>query len=161
MSWLSRMVSLARQRPGADQALGCARSRFCGVSAFQVAILRACLKCDRGRDRDRLCQQSAGSPLRSNPAGGFPLIGPPAIRSVPRTGALVSRTAPASAGKIRFLPREARVPPDFTAPAPCVGSPSGRRSCCALPCSAQPKSMGAFRTVRSVEAFATGGSEEG
>ena len=53
--------------------------------------------------------------------------------------------------------RVARVPPDFTAPAPCVGPPSGRRSCCALPCSAQPKSTGAFRTVRSVEVFATGG----
>lgn len=36
-------------------------------------------------------------------------------------------------GEIRFLPRQARAPPNFTAPAPCVRSPSGRSPGCAHP----------------------------
>ncbi|UWQ28328.1 integrase core domain-containing protein [Leisingera sp. M523] len=34
-------------------------------------------------------------------------------------------------GEIRFLPRQARAPPNSTVPAPCVRSPSGRSPGCA------------------------------
>ena len=55
-------------------------------------------------------------------------LGPPAIRLSIRTRALVPLRVSLH-GEIRFLPRaSARVPPNFTAPAPCVRSPSGRRS---------------------------------
>lgn len=52
------------------------------------------------KNRDRLCQQSAGPPLRSNPTGSFlNLRDQPAIRPSSRTGAQVSRAPPASPQK--------------------------------------------------------------
>ena len=151
-------MGLARQRSGADQALGCARSRVARVSA-NSGNDPSCMSQVRSRARPRslvpaVSRVSAtlkpgwqvSNPEFRLPSGRHPEQG---LRCrVPRQP-LLEKSGSSHA--------VARVPPDFTAPAPCVGSPSGRRRAAALPCSAQPKSTGAFRTVRSVEASATGG----
>jgi hypothetical protein len=148
---------LARPRQSADQALGCARSRAPRVSAVRFRSFVHVSDEIVGETTITCASGQPGLRFALTRLAGFQFLIPPAIRPVPRTGALVSRAAPASAEKSGSSRACARVPPDFTAPAPCVGSPSGRRRAAALSCSTQPKSMGAFRTDRSVEASATGG----
>ena len=63
---------------------------------------------------------------------------------MPRTGALVSRSAPASTEISGSSHADARVPPNFTVPAPCVVSPSGRRTGCRPPLLCPAEKHGGF-----------------
>ena len=98
--------------------------------------------------RAHWAQVSAGSPLCSNPAGSFliPDIRLPSGRH-PEQG-LWCRLRASLHAEFRLLPRGARVPPKFSAPAPSVRSPSGRRSGCALSCSALRKTRGSSKRQR-------------
>lgn len=155
-------MGLARQRSGADQALGCARSRVARVSA-NSGNDPSCMSQVRSRARPRSLVPAVSrvsAPLKPGWQVSIPLFRLPSGRR-PEQGLWCRVPRQPSLEKSGSSHAVARVPPDFAVPAPCVGSPSCRRRADALTCSAQPKSTGAFRADRSVEASATGGSGQG